>query len=283
MIKNKIMRTIEFWDSLLFRISNFFQYFIYIVKYFRLKKFLKKNINLSNAHKDEKCFILLNGPSLLDHDLSKLEHEQVFCVNHFWNSNQYNIVKPNYYIAADTSFFSKDNVTENDNYIDKILDLTKNSAKCIFPSSYLELLGNNNLPEHVYITYSKHKSTMTSIRSDLSSISSVFSTVSLYAINNAIGMGFSKIYLLGYDLPPWKGGLMPHAHENTIHELKTEARLIGDEDMFTQCSLHWMYYQAQLENYYLSIHAKKMGVEIYNCSKNSFVRAFKYSNFDDAV
>lgn len=281
MTKNLVIKVVQFWDGILFKISNFFQHIIFFLKILSLRSFLRKNINLKDLHKGEECFILMNGPSLLNHDLTRLKDKQVFCVNHFWSSDLFTVVKPNYYLASDTSFFAKENLTE-DNYIEKIVRMTqKDNAKCIFPHRFIEATDRKSVPENVYLTYSKHKPTSSKIRSDLSSLSSVFSTVSLYAINAAIGMGFSKIYLLGYDLPPWKGGLMPHAHENTDHEKKTEARLVGDEDTFTQTSLHWMYYQAQLENYYMASHARKIGVDIFNCSEESFVRAFKYINFND--
>lgn len=281
-MKNKIIRVVHFWDSILFKLSNFAQYFIYLGSFYRIKLHLKKNTKLSGRHKGERCFILLNGPSLLDLDLSKIRDEQVFCVNHFWTSEHYQTVKPNYYLASDTSFFSEEFYSEEDNYLKKILTLTKqDGASCIFPMSYLKLLGSNKLDEHVYVTYSKHKPTGNKIRSSLSSLSSTFSTVSLFAINAAIDMGFSEIYLLGYELPPWKGGLMPHAHVNTASELSTEDKLVSDDDMFTQVGLHWQYYQAQLENYYLAKHADRLGVSIYNCNSSSFVRAFDFVNYND--
>ena len=104
-MKNKIIRVVHFWDSILFKLSNFAQYFIYLGSFYRIKLHLKKNTKLSGRHKGERCFILLNGPSLLDLDLSKIRDEQVFCVNHFWTSEHYQTVKPNYYLASDTSFF----------------------------------------------------------------------------------------------------------------------------------------------------------------------------------
>lgn len=281
-MSNKIIKSVELWDSLLFTISNIHQYLIYLLKYWTIKKHLKKNTVLINKHKNEKCFIVLNGPSLLDNDLSILKDEQVLCVNHFWNSHLYDIVKPNYYLASDSHFFDKSNLNEDNNYIQKILDITKkDNATCIFKDNYLDIIGRNELPSNVHVTYSKHKSTKHSVKSNLVGMSSVFSTVALYAINVAIAMGFSKIYLLGYELPPWKGGLMPHAQKNTKYQLKVESELVGNEDMMSQAGLHWTYYQAQIENYYLSFHAKRLGVEIYNCNKKSFVRAFKFVNYKE--
>ena len=281
-MKNKGMYTVELWDSLLFKIHNIFQNCIFWTSYFKLRTVLKKNEDFTDSHLGERCFIVLNGPSLLDLDVSKLVDETVFCVNHFWNSDLYSVVRPNYYLACDTQFFANHDSNNPESHLNNILKYTQNSAKCIFSSHYLESLGRSSvLPDNVYVTYSKHKATMGTVKTKLSSISSGFSTVALFAMNAALDMGFKEIYLLGYELPPWKGGLMPHAHKNTAAELQVEKNLTEDEDMYSQIALHWQYYQAQLENYYIASEAKKRNVRIYNCNAKSFVKAFDFVRYED--
>lgn len=281
-MKNKNILAITFWDNILFNLHNLFQTIRYIYFLSRHKlTYLNRNKKLYKIHSGERCFILMNAPSLLDFDLSLLKNEKVICMNHFWASDKYEIVNPDYYVASDTHFFFKEYYEKENNYLDKIIDLTERSgAKCIFPSAYLNLRKLNNLEEHVFVTYSKHKPNYNFIKHNLASLSSNFGSVSLFAINAAIYMGFSEIYLLGYELPPWKNGLMPHAHKNTEEELITEKRLTSDENMFSQISLHWQYYQVQYENYLIARKAKKRNILIYNCTNNTYVKAFKHKDFN---
>lgn len=279
---NKIkFSAIELWNNLFFSAYNTAGYCAYICQMSALRELLNKNRALKSKHEGERCFIVLNAPSITDHDLEKLRFEHVLCVNHFYASGLYDTVCPSYYLACDTSFFSVNTREGEENHLREILRLTReNGAKCIFPSRFLGEDRDASVPENVFITYSKHKPTKRSIRLNMAGFSSAYSTVSLYAMSAALYMGFKKIYLLGYQLPPWKGGLMPHVHQNTEEELKTETRLVGDKSKHVQVGLHWQYYQAQLENYYMSAHAKRLGTEIYNCTQDTFVHAFPYNDFD---
>ena len=276
----KIIRVIELWDGLLFEISNFVRYVLNIFDP-RWRVVLRKNSNLKDKYNGEACYIVLNNPSIKNFDLTLLEDKNVICVNHFIESDLYDVIKPNIYVATDTSFFSQPDKVKNEKcHVTEIVEATRESAICIFAKKYLE---NFDVEEHVFVMYGGHKCTKWSLRSDMRKPVSMFSTVALSALNAAIFLGFKRIYLVGFELPPWSGGLMPHVHKETRNEISTEVRLTSDTSKHGQTQLHWQYYQAQLESYYLADQASHKGIEIFNCCVERKVHAFPYMNFYRAL
>lgn len=276
MIKNntKKIQIIETWDIVLFKIYNFIQYIYYALFYFNIKKVIYKNLQLKGLHEGERCFILFGGTSLKDVDLSAIKNKTTFCVNHFYKTEEFDVVNPNYYCATDSHIFSKEN---KENYIKDIVEKTKGSAKCIFSQKAIPL---NIQDDHVYISYSKHKPTKNYIRSDLASISSNFGSISMFTINCAIYMGFKEIYLLGYDFPP---GNMPHFYKESPIESSWRNKRLRQNEKYEVCERHWQYAQAQFENYYLAEYAVKKGVKIYNCNPGSNVRAFEFKTINEVL
>jgi hypothetical protein len=76
-----------------------------IIKILILSKF---NIRLPEINSNTDCVILANGPSLNDslrNELSIILNRKKFCVNHFVFSDQYTIIKPDYYVLAAPEFW----------------------------------------------------------------------------------------------------------------------------------------------------------------------------------
>ena len=61
------------------------RYSLHSIKYYnkRIAKTLDMNKEFENKYAGKRCFILGNGPSLKDEDLSVLKDEYVFTVNQF--------------------------------------------------------------------------------------------------------------------------------------------------------------------------------------------------------
>ena len=64
-----------------------------------------------NKHKDQRCFILGNAPSLLDEDLSLLKNEKVFITNRGYKAKEFGLDHFDYQVIVDMGlicpFFSK--------------------------------------------------------------------------------------------------------------------------------------------------------------------------------
>lgn len=64
----------------------------------------KRVLELKDAHKGKRCFIIGNGPSLRADDLDKLENEYTFGANRIFNIYEQTNWRPSYYIAVDPDF-----------------------------------------------------------------------------------------------------------------------------------------------------------------------------------
>ena len=81
-----LINIVEKWDGVLYSFINVVASFLYIVNYPRWGKILKRNKELKDRHKGGRCFIVLNGPSINNHDLSSLKDEEVFATNYFYRA-----------------------------------------------------------------------------------------------------------------------------------------------------------------------------------------------------
>jgi hypothetical protein len=61
--------------------------------------------HLKDIHKGRRAFIIGNGPSLKQQDLTKLSKEVTFVTNWFANHDQYDLVKPSYYCISSHEVF----------------------------------------------------------------------------------------------------------------------------------------------------------------------------------
>lgn len=73
----------------------------------RDKKILSKNLELKNKYRDQRCFLIGGGPSVVNINLSRLSKEYTFVVNEFENNSQYQSLRPKFHIIADTDYFAE--------------------------------------------------------------------------------------------------------------------------------------------------------------------------------
>jgi len=95
-------------DDVYFELINKLLYlkFLYEKNLKRQHKQLEENIALKNIHKDQKCFVIGNGPSINNQDLTLLKDEIVFMVNRAFLDPRYEIIKPKYHVIVDSKLAS---------------------------------------------------------------------------------------------------------------------------------------------------------------------------------
>ena len=71
-----------------------------------IEALLAKNQELKNLHAGERCFVLGNGPSLRQVDLSLLSNEFIFTVNNFSFVEGFEKARTNAHLWMDLSFFN---------------------------------------------------------------------------------------------------------------------------------------------------------------------------------
>ena len=174
---------------------------------FNRKKYalIKKNKKFKNLHLGKRCFILGNGPSLKEHDLSILANEYVFTVNQIMRHPDFQKLKTNYHFWADPIFFdiNEDNPEDIELLnVMKSINTMDNKPQCFFPIEQMDFVERFKLNYSLNVNYfriklpfyNKYKKKI-----DFTKNVPGFGTVVQWAIIMAIYMGFKEIYLLGCD------------------------------------------------------------------------------------
>jgi|TARA_B100000886_G_C20414116_1_gene488478 hypothetical protein len=80
--------------------------FIYDIQHKRkFDEQLSRIKNLKNRYSGERCFIIGNGPSIKNQNLTLLKNEKTFITNHFIHHEQLSDINPSFYCASDSHFF----------------------------------------------------------------------------------------------------------------------------------------------------------------------------------
>lgn len=244
----------EIIDNIITSIYNFLARIIFFFS-FRKRWIVGKNKVFKNKHKGQRCFILLNGPSIKECDLSLLKNEKTFVCNYFYKSNLNVDIKPDYYLLFDELFFKDENRIE-----ENILARYPNTTIIESIWGY----KNNKIKNNCYYVDHFHLPTSFRIAHNISSISSGFQTVAFHAITAAIYMGFKEIYILGLDFEP-----SPFTH---FYDGEVNRKYYTPKE-------YWCYSSAQHQAEYLNKFATKKDVSIYNVNKNSFIRSFSFVDY----
>ncbi|NMC59835.1 MAG: DUF115 domain-containing protein [Candidatus Methanofastidiosa archaeon] len=140
--------------------------------------------NFRNLHQGKRCFIVANGPSLRNTDLSLLKNEITFGLNRIYLNFSVSDFRPSYYISVNELVLSQ--------YSDEIENL--NMPKFVNWNMREAFHNNNN------IFFLKPKFTINDYFADDISKPIVFgATVTFVALQIAYFMGFSQVILVGLD------------------------------------------------------------------------------------
>ena len=158
------------------------------------KLYYDRFVDLKDCHKGRRCFIIGNGPSLTPEDLTLLKDEYTFAANRIFYIFDKTTWRPTYYCAQDSVviddiIFDLPNIMKecklmfliSDCY-DKVCEELRNNPKVLFfiakyVSAHKERLFSDKIEKYV----------------------SGGGTITYAAIQLAVYMGFSEIYLLGVD------------------------------------------------------------------------------------
>lgn len=262
---------VETWDSLFYSMLNGIEYTRYLIAYPSFGKHLKANKEFKNKHQGNRCFIVLNGPSVNKHDLTPLADEYVFATNYFFRAPLCQIVKPNYYCWLDSKALVDERAVPLVNEI---------RESCPGTQIFLNAKGVKKLgeAEDLHYVYTKHLANKYGVKCNLSGFCSSFLTVAFMAVISALYMGFDEIYILGLDFEP--NGF---THFTNLGK-NTDCIKPGEESTKEKVAGHyWGYTLAQYQSYYLEKLARKMGKRIVNLNPNSYVRAFEFAHFEDII
>lgn len=186
----------------------------------KYKKYIKQNSELKNKYKGETCFILGNGPSIKNLDVSLLRDKYTFVVNGFYESPLYEQLKPSIYCVYDKFEFANRKeelqrmVIENDH--DMIFLFNRRA------------IGEIKDDRNCYYVYSTLLPTPRNNSYDLTRNANTFINVLGFCVMCAIYMGFKRIVLLGNDFSRFASRKQHHFYD-------IDMQIERKESMFQNC------------------------------------------------
>lgn len=225
---------------------------------------------LKNAFAGKRCFIVGNGPSLTCEDLDKLKNEYTFAANGIYKLFDRTDWRPYFYVSIDYNALELET--------DCIKDL-KAQYKFLDITSKPKYDGRENV---VYIN--SHKSRFTADK--FTTATTVFSeapdrcigagyTVTFTALQLALYMGFTEIYLIGMD----------HSYKNRVSSngAITSDKNVAKDHFFDRADIDSYYFFDGVEYAYrLSRdYADSHGVQIRNATRGGFLEIFEREDFDE--
>ncbi len=172
------------------RLSYNLMYYLLTLFGFYIRKNERRFRSYKNKHKDQRCFIIGNGPSLNKLDLTNLKNEFTFGVNAIYTNFDRMQFYPTYYVVEDT-FVAEDRKEEINSYTE--------SQK--FFGDYLSYCLNKDeksIKCNVVFDYSYYKDFPKFSKNALTSMY-VGGTVTYLCLQLAYYMGFTEVYLIGFD------------------------------------------------------------------------------------
>lgn len=251
----------------------------------------KKNEELRNKYKDKRCFIIGNGPSVREQDLSLLADEVVFATNGFFRYDKYYDAKPDYYCIVDPAFFSQERGKELLKEIEKICQYERKPA-FILPWEEKNVIEQefkwNEWTDIYYIdgpmSFPDGYRKEWDIRKPIPCPQCVVQT----AILLATYMGFKEIYVLGIEqtnlidgIELYYSGKDPSRYvyidENGSNQ---KAYYDGSKEVPLEMMLkgYTRIFHLYREIY---LYCNSKGVSIYNCTPQSLVDSIPKIKYED--
>lgn len=225
-----------------------------------LRKELYHNAKLEafrGIHEGERVFIVATGPSLQFADLDKLYENQEICIsmNKIYKGFRYTSWRPDYYIAVDSA-----PITENKG------NLTQCGKRGVFIGDLAWNLIEDSIKEnlykwHVYNWWDGER--MPQFTDDFSKGSYWGMTITYDALQLAVYMGFSEIYLVGVDCCKYSNAESQHFVKDYSEKI---ANIREHESMISYGSARR--------------YADAHGIKIYNATRGGKLEVFERVEFD---
>lgn len=216
---------------------------LYWDNYHKIKR-LKKRYN-------GRCFIIGNGPSLSVSDLELIKNEYCFASNRIYKIYDQTTWRPTFYCLTDYKFFKQSDLRE------EIISASKESDIAFFQ---LDANKNKHLSHLLNIVMVPLVSQIWRDRASFSTRPENFVyngyTVTYMAIQLAVYMGFTEIYLIGCD--------------NNYPYRKTMDGLVVKNESATSGHFYEESKSESSSNYYDFVTKSYRNAEIYSQKKNKF-------------
>ena len=249
------------------------------------RNILRENKNFKDRYKGKRCFVVGNGPSLNQQDLSLLENEYVFTVNELMRHKEFGKLKSNFHVLADP-FYYKKGYEEKIQKMMSIIEKEENIPEVFFPvqgKEIIEELKFQNIKFHYFLVgcnmYEPYKKKFNYAKSVPG-----FYTVVQYAITLAIYMGFSEIYLLGCDMTGYRkmeDKVLGKGEENHCYKVSEEERKKLYKDENVSCEAFFSGYAQMFKDYRrLLEYTKREGIRLVNVTEGGMLDSLPREKFE---
>ena len=236
------------------------------------KKLCKKNDyntlfnELRFSKKGKRCFLIGNGPSLSIDDLEKLREEDCFGVNEIHHVFSHTVWRPKYYILVDRYSMTEPEAIDS-------LDV----ERAFVSDYYWRHRWKKACKAIIYRTKIITNFEKVKFSNDIAQGLYTATTVSYISMQLAVFMGYSEIYLLGFDhsyaLEYGKKGRVVPSSTKASHFFRDEnpAEIIADVYGMTKL------YEA------MKGYCDKNGIRIHNLTRGGKLELFDRADFDFVV
>lgn len=158
------------------------------------------NARLKDSFTGQKCFIIGNGPSLNEQNLTCLKDQQTIVVNFFCLHQKYKTIRPKHYLLLDPVVFTRPLLYRH--FYPQVEKAGLSETRFYFPLSTKALIDRRKLFTNNSIHYLLGESAPDSKPEnfDMSAFSQFIDSSGHFVLLMAAYMGFATIYLLGQDL-----------------------------------------------------------------------------------
>ena len=249
----------------------------------RQKQVLKENKRYKGKYQGKRCFIVGNGPSLKQQDLSKIKDEIVFTVNMFPKSPMYVQVKSDFHVMLDPYIFQLDMEKEEDREkfeIFKRINTSDSRPICFFPYVSREVIEEHGLQQFLSISYIGIVGGFYENYNrefDMTKHMPGFSNVVQFAIEIAMYMGFCEIYLLGCDMTGYEqisvlAGKEVELHAYEMNENEKKA-IQNTHSQINPETFFQGFYNMFADYRRLYEYSEKRGIHIYNATQGGVLES----------
>ncbi len=241
---------------------------------------LKRNEVFRNCHQGRRCFVIGNGPSLNEQDLSPLAGEITFVVNSF---HLHPIIsptwQPKYYCLSDPVYF------DGREPIESIRDIVTKvpSASFFVPhyaSDFLETTRALPAERTYYVALCGGMEDEWSAIPDFTTITPGVQTVVQLAIMAAMFMGCTTIYLMGLDHNWLSHGGVPinfYSKEDVKSQPQGNIGSWDYKSLMLAMTTIWRVYEMHQRI------ARAHGIKIINVTNGGFLDVFERARYEDVI
>ncbi len=242
-------------------------YFRYIILYKKLN-LSNRFINLKSNRKSDRCFIIGCGPSLEAKDLDKLMSEDCMSSNHIYRIFDKTNWRPKYYFVQDA-------------YLDEVIVKkiqSFNIENILVGEALWHSRDFSSIADRVIVAYGRYyiNSNKNHFSDNVEKFYVLSETVSYFAMQTAVYLGYKEIVLLGFD-NSYKyeidnDGKIIDTGQKQAHffnnEINGQRSIVANTNGMTKSYLAFKEY------------ADEHGIKVYNATRGGKLEVFPRIDFD---